>query len=94
MQLGKELDELTKDDLSEFLLFMHGSVRMTQAQFAEALGVAQRVYGRWENGEAFPQDVYPLITTVRTVVNMTRSVLKLKIKGEMNHAINSKSKLQ
>lgn len=63
-----DLDEITKEELSDFLKFMRKSVNMTQINFAKAIGIAQNQYSRWENGQFKPRNVDAVIEKVRNLV--------------------------
>lgn len=63
-------EELTVEEFSDFVKFMRQSTGMTRRIFADALGVHYSTVKRWEQSDRLPRDVYPIISTIRTVVKI------------------------
>lgn len=67
----EDFEEITKEDLSDFLKFMRESIKYNKLKFSQLIGIDYTSYRNWENGKFMTRDedtLSNLIYTVRTVV--------------------------
>lgn len=67
----EDFEEITKEELSDFLKFMRGSIKYNRLKFSQLIGIDYTRYRNWENGKFMTRDedtLSNLIHTVRTVV--------------------------
>lgn len=63
-----ENEDLTPEEIGEFLKHMRKSIKYTQTRFADELGVRAASIGHWEKGRYIPRDCNRVIESVRVLV--------------------------
>ncbi|OHR73970.1 hypothetical protein HMPREF3291_05135 [Bacillus sp. HMSC76G11] len=61
-------EELTAEEIGEFLTYMRLSINMKQGSFADELGIRRSDYNVWENGKFRPRHYERVIHSVRVLV--------------------------
>lgn len=68
MNQAAEYEDLTSEEIGEFLKYMRKSINYTQTRFAEELGVRPASIGHWEKGRYMPKNRGKIINSVRVLV--------------------------
>lgn len=62
------MEQLTKEDFSEFLVNMRNSLGMSQERFGKLTGHSPRTIEKWEREENFPRLVNEKVEKIREIV--------------------------
>lgn len=61
-------EELTREEIGEYLRNMRKSTKQTAVKFSYGIGVTHSSYTKWELGKSLPRDPEALIISVRNYV--------------------------
>ncbi|MDX8288863.1 helix-turn-helix transcriptional regulator [Metabacillus indicus] len=67
-QINECQEQLTAEEIGEFLTNMRKAINFPQHLFAEELGIRRSTYCNYEKGRYKPKDYQILLSSVRTLV--------------------------